>query len=177
MKLTATTLLCWPTFQRWPSDTYNSLTARALFQAEKLLEFARQNPEFSIVRNRQQLSDFIQKRANNPKMVAGLIGTEGSHALDGKLANIDVLFAKGFRMMSLQHFFDNKLGASLHGVAQTGLTEFGRQAIRRMDELGIMLDVSHSSEIVVEDVLALTQEPPDYQSHWVSWSLRFTAQH
>ena len=146
-------------FQRWPSETYNSLTARALFQAEKLFRFANQNPEFSIILNQHDLKDFIQKRGNNPKMVGGLIGTEGSHALDGKLENIEVLFAKGFRMMSLQHFFDNKLGASLHGVSQTGLTEFGRQAIGKMNELNIMLDVSHSSEQVVEEVLNLTQAP------------------
>nr|MBC8225800.1 membrane dipeptidase [Gammaproteobacteria bacterium] len=84
---------------------------------------------------------------------------EGSHALDGDLKNIERLFNEGFRMMSLQHFFDNKLGGSLHGTSGKGLTIFGQEAIKEMLRLGIMIDVSHSSENVVQDVLDLSHEP------------------
>jgi microsomal dipeptidase-like Zn-dependent dipeptidase len=62
-------------------------------------------------------------------------------------------------MMSLQHFFDNKLGGSLHGESGAGLTEFGLEALKKMQDLGIMLDVSHSSERVVKDVLAFSSQP------------------
>ena len=62
-------------------------------------------------------------------------------------------------MMSLQHFFDNKLGGSLHGESNAGLTEFGREAVRQMDSMGIMIDVSHSSPQVVDDVLNLIDSP------------------
>lgn len=62
-------------------------------------------------------------------------------------------------MMSLQYFFDNKLGSSLHGVTGQGLAEFGRDTIARMQALDITLDVSHSSEQVVRDVLAVTHKP------------------
>ena len=92
-------------------------------------------------------------------MVAALLGTEGSHALDGDLPNIQRLYDAGLRMMSLQHFFDNKLGGSLHGESNAGLTEFGRQAVLKMDALGIMIDVSHSSPQVVDDVLNLIDSP------------------
>jgi microsomal dipeptidase-like Zn-dependent dipeptidase len=57
-------------------------------------------------------------------------------------------------MMSLQHFFDNALGGSLHGESNQGLTPFGQQAVDRMLSLGIMIDVAHSSEAVVQDLLA-----------------------
>ena len=87
------------------------------------------------------------------------MGTEGSHALDGNLDNIQRLYDSGFRMMSLQHFFDNKLGGSLHGVSGLGLSEFGRQAVTQMLALDIMIDVSHSSENVVRDTLALSDQP------------------
>lgn len=145
--------------QRWPSETYNSLTQRALYQAEKLHQLAQENDAFYLITDQQELAAFIEQRKSNPTLVGGLIGTEGNHALDGELENVDVLFDKGFRMMSLQHFFDNKLGGSLHGTSQSGLTEFGKNVIRRMDELNIMLDVSHSSEKVVHDVMALTSTP------------------
>ena len=92
-------------------------------------------------------------------MVGGLIGTEGSHALDGELKNVQTLYDAGLRMMSLQHFFDNKLGGSLHGQSQQGLSEFGRDVVREIERLNIVLDVSHSSEQVVADVLAMTNRP------------------
>jgi membrane dipeptidase len=62
-------------------------------------------------------------------------------------------------MMSLQHFFDNQLGGSLHGQHKQGLTEFGRQVVKKIVDKGIMLDLSHSSEQVVRDVLAITDTP------------------
>jgi len=61
--------------------------------------------------------------------------------------------------MSLQHFFDNKLGGSLHGESGAGLTEFGRQAVDKMLASGIMIDVAHSAPQVVEDVLARSDAP------------------
>jgi len=146
--------------QRWPSVTWKSLTARALHQASRLHKFERQNPnDLMIVKSKTDLASFMAKRASNSTMVAGLIGTEGSHALDGDLKNVQTLFDAGFRMMSLQHFFDNKLGASLHGVSQTGLTDFGRDVVNKIDSLNIILDVSHSSEAVVSEVLDLYPKP------------------
>ena len=146
--------------QLWPINTWNSLTARALHQSKKLHSFEKKSPEdLMIIKSKADLNAFIDRRSNNNKLVGGLIGTEGSHALDGKLENVQTLFDAGFRMMSLQHFFDNRLGGSLHGVKQTGLTEFGRDVVKKIDELDIILDVSHSSEAVVRDVLAMYNKP------------------
>ncbi len=145
--------------QRWPAETWTSLTARALFQAEKVHQLAQDHQNFRLITSRSELNELIQQRQANSTLVGGLLGTEGSHALDGDLNNIQRLFDSGFRMMSLQHFFDNKLGGSLHGISQGGLTQFGRDAIIKMQSLGIMVDVSHSSEQVVADVLALSDQP------------------
>lgn len=90
-----------------------------------------------------------------PASIVGILGTEGSHALDGDIANVDRLFAAGYRVMGLQHFFDNDLGGSLHGTSGAGLSAFGREAVLRMADLSIIIDVAHSSEAVVRDVLAL----------------------
>ena len=53
--------------------------------------------------------------------MAGLLAIEGLHAPDGKPGNVDTLFAAGFRMMGLMHFFDNEVGSSVHGVSHTGV--------------------------------------------------------
>lgn len=146
--------------QRWPKETWSSLTARALFQADRLHALIEQQPDdIAWIRSFEELNDWFERRKENPKLVGALLGTEGSHALDGKLENVQLLFDKGFRMMSLQHFFDNRLGASLHGVSQSGLTQFGREVVAKINELDIILDVSHSSEQVVDEVLALTTRP------------------
>jgi membrane dipeptidase len=144
----------------WPIKTWNNLAERALFQASKALELADKFPQqVSLITSKSELSQFLLQREVNTQLLGMLLGTKGSHALDGDLSNIQRLFDSGFRMMSLQHFFDNKLGGSLHGESGEGLTEFGREAIQKMQSVGIMLDVSHSSEQVVKDVLAMSSQP------------------
>jgi membrane dipeptidase len=144
----------------WPIKTWNSLAERALFQASKALELADKFPQqVSLITSKSELSQFLLQRKVNTQLLGMLLGTEGSHALDGDLSNIQRLFDSGFRMMSLQHFFDNRLGGSLHGESGEGLTQFGREAIQKMQSVGIMLDVSHSSEQVVKDVLAMSSQP------------------
>lgn len=145
--------------QRWPLATRNSLFARAIYQAERLHDFASESDELEVVTSSEELKQVLKSRESGGKVVAALLGTEGSHALDGDLANIQRLYDAGLRMMSLQHFFDNKLGGSLHGESNAGLTEFGRQAVLKMDALEIMIDVSHSSPAVVDDVLNLIDSP------------------
>lgn len=148
--------------QLWPLATWNNLTARALYQAEKISDLAKRDKEnFRLIKSQAELQKLLALRQSKPaaRVVGGLIGTEGSHALDGKLENIQRLFDHGFRMMSLQHFFDNRLGGSLHGESQAGLSEWGRTAMMKMQALDIIVDLSHSSERVVEDVLALADKP------------------
>jgi len=146
--------------QAWPIASWTSLTERALYQAGKMQQLAENNPEqFKLILNSNDLQSLLTRRAEGDDIVGGILGTEGSHALDGKLANIDRLYDAGFRMMSLQHFFDNKLGGSLHGESQQGLSEFGRSVVVKLLEKNIMIDVSHSSVQVVEDVMDITQKP------------------
>lgn len=145
--------------QRWPGETRDSLFARARHQGNRLMLTAAEDPRLMLVRSVAELNTLMALRADGQAVVGGLLGTEGSHALDGDLDNIDRLFANGFRMMSLQHFFDNRLGGSLHGESNAGLSSFGAAAVDRMLALGIMIDVSHSSEAVVRDVLARSDRP------------------
>lgn len=146
--------------QRWPVKTWTSLYERAIYQSSKIHTLAKKYPDnFMLIKSQEDLELFLSKRINNSEMIGGLIGTEGSHALDGDITNIKNLYDHGFRMMSLQHFFDNKLGGSLHGITNEGLTDFGTLAILEMLRLNIIIDVSHSSENVVKDVLKISNKP------------------
>ncbi len=146
--------------QRWPIRTWGSLYERARYQAQRLDKAARRSDGALVfLRTHSDLETVLAARANGTAVTGGLMATEGSHALDGSLENIQNLYDEGFRMMGLHHFFDNKLGGSLHGVSQAGLSDFGREAVREMNRLGIMVDVAHSSEAVVDEVLVLSTTP------------------
>ncbi|MGI9276035.1 MAG: dipeptidase [Endozoicomonas sp.] len=146
--------------QLWPTKTWQSLFERALFQAEKLQKLADDNPEeLRLVRTQSDLEEVLSSRQKGSEQIAALLGTEGSHALDGKLQNVQALYDAGYRMMGLHHFFDNRLGGSLHGVSGSRLSFFGRQALAEMNRLGIIIDLAHSSESVVDEVLQLSKTP------------------
>ncbi|PYS75891.1 MAG: peptidase M19 [Acidobacteria bacterium] len=146
--------------ERWPLATWRSLKERALYQAWKLDDAAaRSGGRFVRIRTQGDLAAFLERRKSDPHLVAGLLGIEGAHALDGDVGNVDVLFDAGFRTMAPTHFFDNEWGGSAHGINKTGLTEKGREMIRRMEARGMLVDVAHASERTIKDVLSVATRP------------------
>ena len=146
--------------ERWPVATWRSLKERALYQARKLDDAAaRSGGRFVVIRTRGDLAAFLERRRSDPHLVAGLLGIEGAHALDGDVGNVDVLFDAGFRTMAPTHFFDNEWGGSAHGLNKTGLTERGREMIRRMEARGMLVDVAHAAPRTIADVLAIATRP------------------
>jgi microsomal dipeptidase-like Zn-dependent dipeptidase len=144
----------------WPPKTWNSLAERALYQASLLQAAAERAPEaLMLVRRKADLATVMERRAAGSKIVAGVLATEGAHPLEGNLDNLKRLHDAGFRMIGLHHFFDNELGGSLHGVSKGGLSPFGFQAVKAMEEMGIIIDLAHSSEQVVADVLEIATKP------------------
>ena len=145
--------------QGWPKRTWGSLFERAMYQSERLgVAVSQSEGKMQWVRDQQDLADWAAN--GQPKgTVAALFGSEGGHILEGNLENIAPLYDAGLRMMGLQHFFDNRLGGSLHGVSKKGLTTFGEQVIRELEQRQIIVDLAHSSEAVVSDVLAVATRP------------------
>jgi membrane dipeptidase len=145
--------------QLWPIRTWTSLRERALHQASRLEDAARRAPDqLTMVRTREDLAEALAGRTSGGR-VAGLMGLEGSHPLEGDIANLGLLYDAGFRLLGLQHFFDNRLGGSLHGSSKAGLTAFGREVVTKAEAMGFIIDVAHSSPRVVDDVLAMTSRP------------------
>ncbi|MEM7083945.1 MAG: membrane dipeptidase [Pseudomonadota bacterium] len=139
----------------WPPRTWDSLFERARYQLEKLERYAKNsNGELMVIRTRGELSAFIEKRKQDPRLTAGLFLIEGAHPLEGDIDSLDRLFDEGLRVAGLTHFFDNELGGSLHGISGEGLTPFGIRVIQRAEKLGMIVDIAHSSPAMVEDVLA-----------------------
>lgn len=146
--------------QLWPIKTWNSLLERALYQAEKLNAAAKRDPKaLIVVRTSGDLQSLMARRAKGEAVVGGLLAIEGAHALEGELANLQKLKDAGYRMIGLTHFFDNDLGGSLHGMSKGGLTPFGVQTVHALEEAGIIVDLAHASEKVVDDVVQIATRP------------------
>ena len=146
--------------QRWPISTWTSLRARAVYQASRLTDaVARSNGALVLITDQASLRAFLASRDAKPDKHAALLAIEGLHALDGKLESVDTLYAHGFRMLGLTHFFDNEVAASAHGVTHAGLTPLGRQVVERMEALHILVDLAHASPQTVSEVLAMAKRP------------------
>ncbi|HEX4172636.1 MAG TPA: membrane dipeptidase [Acetobacteraceae bacterium] len=96
-------------------------------------------------------------RKNDPALV---LAVEGCDMLEGDLDRLDRLEARGVRSVQLTHYLVNETGdiqtaPPVHG----GLTPFGAEAVRRMNRLGIMVDVAHCSEATVKGVVSTTSKP------------------
>jgi len=143
-----------------PIRTWNSLLQRSLYHAEKLKRFAdRSNGQLRLVTSPADLQKLIADRRAGSGVVGAMLSIEGLQDLEGKTDNLDTLYAAGFRMAGLAHFFDNDIAGSMHGVKKGGLTPLGREVVARMEKLGMVVDVAHSSHRTVGEVIAMARRP------------------
>jgi len=92
--------------------------------------------------------------------VGSLLGMEGGHAIENSLGVLRSYYALGARYMTLTHnvtldWADAALDSARHG----GLTEFGKEVVREMNRLGMLVDLSHVSPATMSDVLDVAEAP------------------
>lgn len=146
--------------QRWPPSTWTSLQQRALYQAQKLHDFAnRSNGAFVVIKSRAALQAYIAKRRTQSGVSGGWLTIEGAHALEGELANLDALYQAGFRMIAPTHLADSEIGASASGESQRGLSELGKRWVTEMERRSMIIDLAHASAQTIDDVLHLATRP------------------
>jgi membrane dipeptidase len=92
--------------------------------------------------------------------IASLMGAEGGHSIDSSLAVLRTLDALGVRYMTLTHN-DNVPWAdsATDAPAAGGLTDFGREVVREMNRLGMLVDLSHTAATTMRDALAVSSVP------------------
>lgn len=144
----------------WPLRTWGNLLQRALFQARKLERLSAQSGgKLILVRTTADLDELQARRARNEAVVGGFPALEGAHALLKRVENVDRLYQAGFRMIGLTHFTDNRAAGSAHGRAKGGLTDFGRDLVRRVQAGHMLLDLAHASPRAIDDVLEIATRP------------------
>ncbi len=144
----------------WEPRSWTSRLARALHQAEVLHDAAEDSGgKLAVLGSREDLESFLRAHAQDSQQVASFLGLEGMHALDGRVDSLEELHAAGFRMVGFAHFFDNAFAGSSAGEEKHGLTALGREALARMEQLGMTADLAHASPAAIRDVLALATRP------------------
>jgi membrane dipeptidase len=102
-----------------------------------------------------QQIDFFRR---NQHLQAGVLAMEGGQLLQGKIENLEKYAKVGIVYLTLTHNYDNALGGSAT-YTNIGLTRFGYQVVRKCEELGILVDVSHASEQTALDVVLMSEKP------------------
>lgn len=92
--------------------------------------------------------------------LAAFLACEGGHGLEGKLAHLDDLYARGVRSLQLAHYAQNTLcDLQTLPAVYNGLSPFGRDVVRRMNRLGMVVDVAHASYASVKAAVGITTAP------------------
>lgn len=142
----------------WPPQTLNSPKERALYQASRLARFESDSGgALVILHNQSDLRQFLA--GGNAHRVATILGAEGAQPLEGKVENLDDLYAAGFRMMSPTHFTDTEIAGSASGQRKGGLTELGRKWVRTMEAKRMLIDLAHASPATLRDVTSMALRP------------------
>jgi len=151
-------------FSVWCDGNKENPFAWANREMDTLDAVVARNPDkIAIVRNTKEL-----KRAVKQGKLAAMFGVEGGHMIEDKLENLDKLYARGTRYMTLtwnnspswatSAMLETGKKDSLSGTAK-GLTDFGKQVIKRMNELGMLVDLSHVGEQTFWDAIQTTTKP------------------
>ena len=102
--------------------------------------------------------DDIQ-RAHRDGRIALIPCMESATPIENEVDRLDVLYGLGVRMMGIAYSEANALGGGLKEVNDGGLTQFGRAAVRRMNKLGMAVDVSHAGNVTALDACKLSTRP------------------
>jgi membrane dipeptidase len=134
-----------------------------------------------ILRNYNRMAEITHyhniRRAVKKGKLACLIGVEGGHMIEDDMAKLDALYQRGMRYLTLT--WNNSTSWASSAMDETehpgelqhkGLNEFGKNVVRRLNELGVMVDLSHTGEQTFYDAIATTTKPV-LVSHSSVWAL------
>ena len=145
-------------FSIWvPSEvTGPTAVTRALDQIDAVREAVRTHPHDLMLAT---TAADVRKAAADHK-IAALMGMEDGHMIDDDLALLRVYAALGVRYMTLTHYKNNTWAdSSTDTAAHNGLTAFGRDVVREMNRLGVMVDISHVADKTFFDAIETTRAP------------------
>ena len=112
--------------------------------------------KFALAYSTDQINDNFKKG-----LISLPMGMENGAAIAGDLANLKHFYDRGIRYITLSHSLSNHIADSSYDENRPaqGLTDFGKQLVVAMNEIGVMVDVSHISDLAFYDVMQYSQVP------------------
>src|SRR5215469_12750126 len=134
---------------------------KALDQIDAVRETVRKHPNDLLLAS----AAADEREAKRQHKIAALIGVEGGHMMGNDLSILRTFAALGVRYMTLTHMDNNEWAdSSTDKPAHNGLTDFGKDVVREMNRLGIIVDISHVSDKTFFDAIE-TSKAPVFASH------------
>ena len=142
-------------FSIWVSPTgYTNYFQQALVMRDLFYSELAANP--STIEQATTMSQALE--INSQNKIAAVIGVEGGHHIENSLDKIDTLYNAGMRYLTIT--WNNStswaISAQDSRTLVQGLSNFGRDVIRKLDSLGVIIDVSHVGIRTISDILAVT---------------------
>src|SRR2546429_7774735 len=129
---------------------------RAIVQIDAVREQVRRHPNDLVLATTAADIRGAHKRGK----IAALLGVEGGHMINSDLGVLRAYAALGVRYMTLTHSGNDEWADSSTDTAMhNGLTDFGKDVVREMNRLGVMVDISHVSDKTFYDALAVSKAP------------------
>ena len=156
-------------FSIWCDGNQVNPYAMANRQMDTVMAWTNRNPDKMV----QAFTTEDIVKISKQKKLAVLFGVEGGHMMENDLGKLDALYKRGARYMTLT--WNNSTdwatsalteaspnpsqGGALEPERKKGLTDFGKSVVRKMNELGMLIDLSHVGEQTFRDAIATTSKP------------------
>ena len=153
-------------FAAWVAASYAGPGNHAFNRAQQVIDtishdiVERYPKDFSLATTADEI-----EAAHKQGKIAALIGVEGGHAIEDSLDHLRELYARGARYMTLTHTNTNHWADSSSDINDAaiehhnGLTGFGKDVVREMNRLGMMVDISHVADKTFWDALEVSRAP------------------
>lgn len=144
-----------------PAETWFSNFKRGQYFLRHIHNVVAANSDrMFLIEDQEDLRALIESWTSGGDHRLGIVASvEGIHILDNDIDNLQRLIDSGIRMISLTHAFDNEAAGSNTGRAKGGLTGYGREVLRIMQENDVILDLAHLSERAAHEALDVVSEP------------------
>jgi len=152
-------------FSIWvePDANKGHYAKRALDLIDSVYQQAQKHPDRMMMA--YSTADILKARTGPKKKFAALMGLEGGHAIEGSLPVLRDFYRLGIRYMTLTWSNTNEWADSSGDINDekvahhNGLTPFGKEVVREMNRLGMMVDVSHVSDKTFFDTMLISRAP------------------
>lgn len=140
-------------FAIWLADTLTEKQSMEYFNG------ATENFKNQISKNSEIIELFKERNDLDSKKITGILTVENGKLLANDLSNLDYVYSNGVRLMTLTWNEKNCIGNGAFSGDLSGLTDFGKSVVRKMNDIGMIVDVSHLNDNGFGDVAKIANAP------------------